>query len=276
MAKPLLYGQVKIAANEASASFAATFFRLRRYFCHMIRMKLFFAALAVLYCFQVFAQKPDSLQVVGLDSISPPSFFPIKRDPYIKDEKIAADTVVFEAKKKGVAYRLFTKGYPNPRTAALLSFALPGAGQAYNKKWWKIPIVWGALGGIAYGAFDTQKTYKELRDSYKLLVDGNPNTNPTESPYNTFDATRTKNYRDTYRSYTEKWFLALGVTYLLVVTDAFVDAHLSRFDVSDNLSLRFKPSIETTSGIPVFGLGISLSLSPTPETHTLTFLHSRP
>jgi hypothetical protein len=153
---------------------------------------------------------------------------------------------------------------------------LPGAGQAYNKKWWKIPIVWGALGGIAYGTFDTRKTYHELRDNYILLVDGDPNTNPTESPYNTFDATRTKTYRDTYRGYTEKWFLALGVTYLLVVTDAFVDAHLSRFDVSDDLSLRFRPSIETTYGLPVFGIGISLSLSPTPESHKIKFSQSRP
>jgi len=235
-------------------------------------MKLFFAALAVFSCLQVFAQKPDSLQVVGVDSISPPSFFPIRRDSFPKAQKMASDTLVFKAKKKGVAYRVFTKGYPNPRTAALLSFALPGAGQAYNKKWWKIPIVWGALGGIAYGTFSTQKTYHKLRDSYKLAVNGGV----PEPPYDAFDAPRLRSYRDTFRGYTEKWFIALGVTYLLVVTDAFVDAHLSRFDVSDDLSLRLKPSLETTGGVPVFGLGISLSRSKSNVAHPLTFSRPHP
>jgi len=236
-------------------------------------MRLLFTSLAALICFQISAQKPDSLQVVAVDSISPPSYFPIKRDSFAKDQKMASDTLVFKAKKKGVVYRVFSKGYPNPGTAALLSFVLPGAGQAYNKKWWKIPLVWGALGGIGYFTFDTQKTYRELRDNYKILVDDDPNTNPTESPYNSFDATRTKVYRDTYRGYTEKWYLALGVTYLLAVTDAFVDAHLARFDVSDDLSLRLSPSMETGAGLPAFGLGVCLAIkkpaSKTPH-HFLT------
>jgi len=223
-------------------------------------MRLLFTFLATLICLQISAQKPDSLQVVGADSISPPSFFPIDRDSIFKTEPGNPDTLVLKEKKKGVVYKVFRKGYPNPRTAALLSFVLPGAGQAYNKKWWKIPIVWGALGGIGYFTIQTQNTYRELRDNYKILVDDDPNTNPTESPYNTFDATRTKVYRDTYRGYTEKWYLALGVTYLLAVTDAFVDAHLARFDVSDDLSLQLKPSMEASGGLPAFGLGISLTI----------------
>lgn len=176
-----------------------------------------------------------------------------------------ADTLVIKEKKKGFSKRLFSKNYPNPRTAAFLSLALPGAGQAYNKKWWKIPLAWGALGGIGYFTFDTRKTYLELRDNHKLLVDGDPTTNPTEAPYNTFDDTRTKVYRDTYRGYTEKWFIALGVTYLLVVTDAFVDAHLERFDVSDDLSFKLKPSMESIAGQPVFGLGLSFSINNAPR-----------
>lgn len=179
-------------------------------------------------------------------------------------------------KKQGFARRVLSKNYPNPRTAAVLSFVLPGAGQAYNKKWWKVPIVWGALGGIAYGTFSTQKTYHELRDNYKKIVDGDPNTNPTEAPYNTFDATRTKTYRDTFRGYTEKWYLALGVTYLLVVTDAFVDAHLAKFDVSDDLSLKLKPSLETSSGFPVFGMGISLSMGSKKHPQSITYSSVHP
>jgi len=279
-----------LAANEAYVSFAATFFSLTRYFCAVnafvfqslelwqqmrrrseLNMRLLFTLLAAFICVQTFAQKPDSLQVIGADSTSPASFFPIRRDSFSKNQKMGFDTLVFKEKKKGVAFRVFTKGYPNPRTAALLSAVLPGAGQAYNKKWWKIPLVWGSLGGIGYYTIETQKTYRELRDNYKLLVDGDPDTNPTESPYNTFDAPRTKNYRDTFKGYTEKWYIALGVTYLLAITDAFVDAHLSRFDVSDDLTMRLKPSLETSAGLPVFGLGISFSISKAQPRPPLTF-----
>jgi hypothetical protein len=100
-------------------------------------MKLFFAAWTVFSCLQVFAQKPDSLQTTGADSLSPPSFFPAKRDSIFKDLQANNDTLPL-AKKEGLIRRVLFKGYPNPRTAALLSFILPGAGQAYNKKWWKI------------------------------------------------------------------------------------------------------------------------------------------
>ncbi len=228
-------------------------------------MRLLLTTLAAFLCFQIFAQKPDSLPVAVGDSLSPPSFFPIKRDSLFlgkQENTDAPDTLVDKGKKPGFLRQAFSKNYPNPRMAAVLSMAIPGAGQAYNKKWWKVPIVWGALAGVGYGTFDTQKTYHKLRDNYKLLVDGDLNTNPTESPYNTFDATTLKSYRDTFRGYTEKWYLALGVTYLLVVTDAYVDAHLSRFDVSDDLSFRLKPSFESAAGLPAFGLGVSMTFKP--------------
>lgn len=201
---------------------------------------------------QMLAQMPDSVRVAT------------SRDTILAT---MADSAASPGKeKKGLVHRVFSKNYPHPRTAAFLSMALPGAGQAYNKKWWKIPVVWGALGGVGYFTFKTQRTYRELRDSYKLLVDGDPDTNPTEAPYNTLDATRTKSYRDQFRGYTEKWYIALGVTYLLTVTDAFVDAHLTRFDVDDNLSLRLRPSLDSAPGIPAFGLGVTLSFySPPPH-----------
>lgn len=221
----------------------------------------FFTFFFALFVFQLSAQKPDSIQVAGRDSLTgAPSVSTDRKKSKIGGDQTVADTSLVKEKKKGLAHRVFSKNYPNPRLAALFSFVLPGAGQAYNKKWWKIPIVWGALAGIGYFTFDTQKTYHELRDNYKILVDGDPTTNPTEAPYNTFDEARTKAYRDTFRGYTEKWYLALGVTYLLNVTDAFVDAHLSRFDVSENLGLRLKPSLETGPGLPAFGIGIALDL----------------
>lgn len=231
-------------------------------------MRFLFTTLLALFCLPVFAQKPDSLLIVAGDTIVRPTLSTKEKASKIAPQS-APDTLVAVAKPKKQVWvtRVFSKNYPNPRAAALFSAVLPGAGQAYNKKWWKVPLVWGILGGITYFTFDTQSTYHELRDAYATIVNGGT----PESPYDAFDATRLKSYRDTFRGYTEKWYLALGVTYLLNVTDAFVDAHLTRFDVSDDLSMRIKPALETSAGLPVFGLGISFSISKPRPHHTLTF-----
>ena len=189
------------------------------------------------------AQQPDSLRILT-DSI--PTTTP-------------DSGVILEKKKDGFVRRFFTKDYPKPRRAAFLSLILPGAGQAYNKRWWKLPIVYGVLGGMVWLEVDNLKQYRELRDNYRLLVDGDPNTNPTEPPYTQIDATSMKTYRDQWRRYVEQTSLFLGLAYLLQVTDAFVDAHLHSFDVSDDLSLRFQPKLDATMGLgATFGVGASL------------------
>lgn len=205
-------------------------------------MRTLLTALGAFFCLQVLAQKPDTLGSSVPDTLRPST---------LVDDSLSLQ----KSHKTGLVDRFFRKKYPNPRTAAFLSLVLPGAGQAYNKKWWKVPIAWGALAGIGYGTFSTQKTYHDLRDAYKTKVNGGV----PESPYNTFDATLLKSYRDTFRGYTEKWYIALGATYLLVVTDAFVDAQLAHFDVSDDLTLHFKPSLESTSGLPALGLGLAFN-----------------
>ncbi|MCE7923952.1 MAG: hypothetical protein DYG98_12915 [Haliscomenobacteraceae bacterium CHB4] len=205
------------------------------------KIRLLFSAAAI--CFGNWvaqAQVPDSISVtaeptpaIAPDSTSPPRPSAIKR--------------------------FFTDGYPNPRRAALLSTIIPGAGQAYNKKWWKLPLVYGAIGTALYFEVDNIKQYHKLRDNYKLLVDGNPDTNPTEAPYNQIDAASMKAYRDQWRRYVEYSSIALGLTYLLQITDAFVDAHLNNFDVSDDLSLQFKPKMDAAPGLgATFGVGLSL------------------
>lgn len=170
----------------------------------------------------------------------------------------------------------FKKGYPNPRKAALLAFVLPGAGQVYNKKWWKVPIVYVGLGTVLYFEIDNIRQYRALRDNYKWLVDDDPDTNPTEPPYNRLDANSLRNYRDQWRRYVEINSILLGVAYLMQVTDAYVDAHLHSFDVSENLSLRFRPKMETTYGLgATFGAGVSLQFGRSrpqkPPTHQFSF-----
>ncbi len=196
------------------------------------------------------AQQPDSLPL-PLDT-------PATVADTLTPDPDSAGTAA-AAKKNGFIRRIFTKDYPNPKTAVFLSLALPGAGQAYNKRWWKLPIVYGVLGGITYFEIDNIREYNRLRDNYKWVVDGDPNTNPTEAPYNQLDATSLKQYRDQWRRYVEQTSLFLGLAYILTATEAFVDAHLGRFDVSDDLSFRVQPKFQASpAGQPVLGIGLTL------------------
>ena len=244
-----------------------------------------YSRLIFLYSFvaqNLFAQQPDSIAVQSnpiTDSKADTSAVTKKKakfDSKTEQVLVLPDSSTNRTKREGFFHRYFIKKYPNPRAAALLSFVLPGAGQAYNKKWWKIPIVYGALGGMTWLALDNDQEYQRLKKNYKLLVDGDDNTKPTEAPYIYMNATQMKGYRDQFRGFTEKSYLFLGITYLLAVTDAFVDAHLSRFDVSDDLSLRMVPDIQSVSnGFGAsFGVGVRLGFgrSPNNAKHTLTYV----
>lgn len=221
---------------------------------------LFLATALLLWSWTTQAQQPDSVIV----TLEPPP--PI-------------DSIGSPPPRPSIVKRFFAKDYPNPRRAALLGFVLPGAGQIYNKKWWKLPIVYGALGTALYFEIDNIKQYRELRDNYKWLVDGDPNTNPTEPPYNQIDATSMKGYRDQWRRYVELSSITLGLIYLLQVTDAYVDAHLHSFDVSDDLSLRFQPKIDASSGLgATFGASVSLQFGTARQQKVLPqqFLFANP
>jgi hypothetical protein len=167
----------------------------------------------------------------------------------------ALDTNQILMPKKQFLNGFFTKNYPNPKKALLFSI-VPGGGQMYNRKWWKLPIVYGALGTVMYFEISNVRQYRNLRDNYRAQVDGDPDTNPVKFPTN-LKQEDMKAYRDIYKRYVEINSLILGLTYLLTMTDAFVDAHLASFDVTEDLSLRAIPNIQSTAaGMPAFGLGL--------------------
>lgn len=129
----------------------------------------------------------------------------------------------------------------SPRTATLLGL-IPGAGQIYNGKYWKLPLVYGGLVGIGYWAWQTRTIYNGYAKAYLYAVDGDPATTyvyPLD-PYAT--TARLKTNRDRYRKQSETAMFAFIGFYGLVVADAFVDAHLKGFDISDNLTMRIRPT----------------------------------
>lgn len=132
----------------------------------------------------------------------------------------------------------------NPGIAIRRSAILPGWGQYTNKKYWKIPIVYGALGTTTYLFFRNLKQYKEAKTAYSLATDGDPsNDNLIKEPYFTVRAQpdRIKTFRNSVRQNVDYCVLFFIIFYGLNVADAAVDAHLKTFDVSDDLSLQIKP-----------------------------------
>lgn len=168
--------------------------------------------------------------------------------------------VTTPSERPGFFHRTFGN-YPNPRTAVVLSLALPGAGQVYNKKWWKVPIVYGVLGYLIYSETVNVRQYRVLRDNYKWLVDDDPTTNPTEPPFNQMSAGALRQYRDQWKRRVEMNALGIGLAYFLTAADAFVDAHLARFDVGESLSGQLRPNLQPgPGGMPAVGVGLSVRM----------------
>ncbi len=130
----------------------------------------------------------------------------------------------------------------SPKIAATLSAVVPGLGQAYNKKYWKIPVVYAGMGGLAYLTIRNNNYYQAFKKAYKELSETNPN-----GYYYMYNTTFTlsgldagKNY---YRRYRDMYAIFTVGMYVLNIVDAAVDAHFFYFDVNDNLSFIVKPEI---------------------------------
>ena len=145
----------------------------------------------------------------------------------------------------------------SPRKASLLSAALPGAGQIYNRKYWKAPIVWAGLGTCVYFIQENTSEYRRYREAYIAIVDGDPGT--TDEFNGQFSAAQVLDVTDTYRRWRDLSYIAFGLVYMLNVVDASVDAHFVRFDVGRELSLQAGPSLELAArGAPGLSLCVSL------------------
>ena len=164
---------------------------------------------------------------------------------------------------------------PKPTKALWLSLVLPGAGQIYNRKYWKLPIIYGGFLGCAYALTWNQMMYRDYSQAYLDIMDDDPNTKSyLDMLPPRYDITGRedqfkkifKRKKDFYRRYRDlSVFCFIGV-YLLSVVDAYVDAQLSEFDISPDLSMKVEPAVigtpklmgGTTSGRAAYGVGCSL------------------
>lgn len=140
----------------------------------------------------------------------------------------------------------------SPTKATLFSAVLPGLGQLYNRKYWKIPVVYAGIGVIYYFAYTNGNEYRVVRDAYNYVSNGD--TYETDNKYVIYSATDLQTLRDYYRRNMELSWIVMGVWYVLNIIDATVDAHLFDYDIGDNLSLHLEPVIQPVIA-PANGLG---------------------
>ena len=157
----------------------------------------------------------------------------------------------------------------DPKIATFRSAVLPGWGQWYNKKYWKIPIVYGALGTTAVIFTYNLKTYKALRQAYIYLSDTIPSNDALIDPdFVALSPESIRSYRNSFRQNVDYSVLFFMVFWGLNIVDATVDAHLKAFDVSSDVSLKIKPYFNLGAS------GISLVFSfKDNHTKTLSSLH---
>lgn len=160
-------------------------------------------------------------------------------------------------KNKGVFNKIDPNKAYNPNIATYRSAILPGWGQATNKSYWKIPVVYAALGVTTYIFFRNVKQFNEAKNAYINATDGNPgNDFEIPQPYYTVkdQPERIKSFRNEVRQNVDYSILFFILFWGLNVAEATVDAHLKTFDVSDDLSLQIKPGysqLANTNGISI-------------------------
>lgn len=124
------------------------------------------------------------------------------------------------------------------RRATVMSAVLPGLGQAYNRKYWKVPIVYAGLGTCAYFIVDNSRNYRYFRDALIAETDDDPLTlNPTGASASTL-----RGVMEDYRQWLDLSYISLAVVYALNIIDAHVDAHLFYFDVGEDLQASIRPT----------------------------------
>lgn len=174
----------------------------------MIRYIIPFLLITILSAGSAFAQKQDSIPKVG-----------------------QADSTVVKQKKKH-----------SPFKATIMSTALPGLGQVYNGKWWKVPIIYGAFGGLIYSSVFNDLKCRTYKEAYLVRIDDDPNT--TDQFVGRYSDANLRELVDFYQRNRDLSLIFTGVVYALNIIDAAVDAHLKDFDVSDDLSLKVQPTMQ--------------------------------
>lgn len=177
--------------------------------------------------------KSDSIKVLQADTIS----------------RLSPDSVV--RRGKVISIKSYTAKF-NPRKALLYSAILPGAGQVYNKKYWKVPLVYGGIIGLGSVVNFYNEKYNQFRDQLFSSLNGTPlPTGVTEASL--------RNVIETARRQRDYFMMFTALFYVIQFIDAHIDAHLREFDVNPRLRARIEPAIDN-SYLTGSTVGLALTL----------------
>lgn len=157
----------------------------------------------------------------------------------------------------------------SPHTATMYAAILPGLGQIYNKKYWKLPLLYGGAAALGYAIHFNNKYLKMYSNAYRDFLLGDPNNKSymyfvnrahlteelVQGQYKTWFQNSLKKKKDYYRRYRDLSIFGMAGLYLVQIVDACVDAHFFNFDVSDDLSVNWAPAAS-----PQTGVGATLAL----------------
>jgi hypothetical protein len=190
-------------------------------------MKRCLVIFLALWCFLTEDGKAqDSLQVISGDTLN----------------VLSEDTVVLQSVDT-VAMTSYAARY-NPRKALLYAAVLPGLGQIYNKKYWKLPLVYGGFIGLGYGINFYQNIYKKYKvQLFYNLENGSELDTDRSDKYPAYTTGGLRTIVDKARRERDFFTILMGGMYLLQIVDAHVDAHLKEFDLNPNLKVSIQPSV---------------------------------
>jgi hypothetical protein len=154
-----------------------------------------------------------------------------------------------------------------PSKAAFLSAVMPGLGQVYNKRYWKVPIVYGVIGGSIYAYTWNNNNYKRFRTAFKRrqagftddeFYDINGDNEVGQDP--DLDADDLENQQERFQEDRDLWLVISIAMYALNIVDANVDAHLKQFNIDDNLAIDFQPYLDVNpvTNDPNYGMALTI------------------
>ena len=160
---------------------------------------------------------------------------------------------------------------PDAMRAVWLSALCPGLGQIYNRRYWKLPIVVGGFAGLIYATTWNGRMYSDYQQAYLDVMDTDPNTKSYMDffpPYYTEDMIDEawlknvlKTRKDMYRHYRDYCIVGMVALYLVCILDAYVDAELYHFDISEELAMKVKPALIPTSLTQQPALGLQCAIT---------------
>ncbi len=193
--------------------------------------------------------KADSLVQVR-DTIISDSLKLLEEKQKIENLEAPVDTAALVKKndsiQKAMTVETKPRFIPNSNRAIWMALVIPGGGQIYNRKYWKLPIIYGGFVGCAYALTWNNRMYKDYSQAYLDIMDDDPNTKSYENflPHGVSAEGKEdlfKKRKDFYRRYRDLSIFCFIGMYILSVIDAYVDAELSDFDISKDLGLKIEP-----------------------------------